>query len=64
MKQLSFKKGLEKFGDKAEKAAIAELEQQHMRDSFKPVIPADLSPEQKDQILNSIMLLKEKRWNN
>ena len=61
MKQLSLKEGLRKFGDKGDKAAYAEMEQLHLRTSFKPVVPSDLTPSKKKEVLESIMLLKEKK---
>ena len=37
------------------------MEQMNMRDTFKLVLPSDLSPKNKVEFLESIMLLKEKR---
>ena len=60
LQQYSLAKGLEKFGKKGEDAAIEELRQQHLRDSFKPMIPSGIPEEKKKEILDSIMLLTEK----
>ena len=61
MQQLSLKEGLKKFGDKGDKAAYAEMEQLHLRTTFKPVLPSDLTQEKKKEVLEGIMLLKEKK---
>src|SRR5210317_1129567 len=37
------------------------MEQLHMRDTFKPVLPSNLAPEKKKEVLEFIMLLKQKR---
>src|SRR5210317_1748750 len=61
MQQVSQKEGLRRFGEEGNKAALAEMEQLHMRDTFKPVLPSNLTPEKKKEVLESIMLLKQKR---
>ena len=61
MQQLSLKEGIKKFGKKGDKAAYAEMEQQHLRETFRPVLPSNLTPEKKKEVLESIMLLKEKK---
>ena len=45
MTQYSLKAGIKKFGKKGEDAAYEELEQLHMRDTFKPVLPSYLNKE-------------------
>ena len=60
MQQYSLKKGLEKFGERGDKAAYAEMEQQHLRNSFIPVLPKDISPEKRKRVLESLMLITEK----
>src|SRR5210317_1729044 len=52
MQQISLREGLRRFG---------EMEQLHMRDTFKPILPSNLIPEKKKEVLESIMLLKQKR---
>ena len=37
------------------------MEQMHMWDTFKHVLPIYLSPQKKQEVLESIMLLKEKQ---
>ena len=61
MQQLSLKEGIKKFGEKGDKAAHAEMKQLHLRETFKPVLPKNLTPEKKKRVLESIMLLKEKK---
>ena len=38
------------------------MEQMHRRDTFKPVLPSDFSPQNKSEVLESIILFKEKRY--
>jgi hypothetical protein len=61
MTQLSLKKGLATWGPPAKKAMNGEMKQLHLRDSFEPVHHRDLTKEEKTQILESHMFLKEKR---
>src|SRR5210317_575036 len=61
MQQVSLREGLIRFGEKGNMAALAEMEQLHMRDAFKPVLPSNLTPEKKKEVLESIILLKQKR---
>jgi hypothetical protein len=61
MTQLSLKAGLKAWGAKAEKAAHSEMKQLHMRDTFKPMHWHELTPDQKNQVLESHLFLKEKR---
>src|SRR5210317_1366865 len=61
MQQVSLREGLRRFGEEGNRAALAEMEQLHMRDTFKPVLPSNLTPEKKKEVLESIMLLKQKR---
>ena len=37
-----------------------ELRQHHMRESFKPMVPSNIPPEKKREILDMLMLLTEK----
>ena len=61
MQQLSLQAGLKKHGKKGEEAVIAELEQQHLRDSFQPILPSKLTKEERNKVLESIMLIEEKK---
>jgi Reverse transcriptase (RNA-dependent DNA polymerase) len=61
MIQLSMKAGLKHFGPKGEKAVTKELSQLHLQDTFQPVHPKNLSPEEKKLAVESHLFLKEKR---
>ena len=61
MTQLSLKVGLREWGDKAYVAAHSEMKQLHLRDTFKPKHWSELSPAQRQTVLESHMFLKEKR---
>jgi hypothetical protein len=61
MTQYSMKAGIKKFGDRGVDAAYAEMEQLHLRDTFKPVLPSGLNREEQKQALESLLFLKEKR---
>ena len=61
MTQLSLHKGLKTWGKKAREAALAEMKQLHMRDTFNPKSWSEHTQEQKDQVLESHMFLKKKR---
>jgi hypothetical protein len=55
------KAGLKAWGQKAHDAARNEMKQLHMRDTFKPKHWRELSPIQRQMVLESHMFLKEKR---
>src|SRR5210317_2267659 len=61
MQHISLREGLRRFRKDGNRAALAEMEQLHMRDTFKPVLPSNLTPEKKKEVLESITLLKQKR---
>jgi hypothetical protein len=61
MTQLSLKVGLKTWGDKALSAVKSEMKQLHFRDTFKPMHWKELSPIQRQMVLESHMFLKEKR---
>ena len=61
MTQYSMKAGLKHFKERGEEAASAELKQLHWRDTFEPINPSDLTPEELKEVLESHMFLKEKR---
>ena len=57
-------KGIKLFGTKGTDAVETELRQLHNRKVIKPVLPADLSKEQKWKSLAYLMFIKEKRCGN
>lgn len=59
--QLSMKKGLRHFGSHAETAITKELSQLHLRDTFEPLAPEKMTPEERNGALESHPFLKEKR---
>jgi hypothetical protein len=61
MTQLSLKRGLREWGDKACMAAESEMKQLHFRNTFKPMHWSELSSIQRQTVLESHMFLKEKR---
>ena len=58
--QLSLNTGLQKFGDRGEKAVTKELTQLHEKIAYVPVDPEELSVEQKNHAMRSLCLLTEK----
>jgi len=61
MVQLSLKQGLREFGDRGRDAVSAELHQVHMKQTFRPSHWKELSKEQRDKVLESLIFLEEKR---
>ena len=61
MTQLSLKAALREWGNDASKAAYSEAKQLHWRDSFKPVHRKELTVEQRKQILESHMIVVQKK---
>jgi hypothetical protein len=61
MTQLSLKRGLKEWGDKAKEAVRSEMKQLHFRNTFKPYHWRELTHAQKQSVLESHMFLKEKR---
>ena len=59
--QYSMNKGIKLFGTKGTDAVETELRQLRDRKVIKPVLPADLSKEQKCKSLAYLMFIKEKR---
>ncbi len=57
----NIKPDLRKFGNKGEMAAMNELTQLHVMDTWKPMYADKLSQEQRMQVLSSLLFLKEKR---
>jgi hypothetical protein len=60
MLQCSLKQGIKKWGKKAEKGAMKEMQQLHDLESFFPRDPRTLTREQRIRALSSLIFLKEK----
>jgi hypothetical protein len=61
MMQYNLKAGLRKFGDKGKMAAMEEMTQLHIMDTWKVMDPAKLSREEQMQPLSLLLFLKEKK---
>jgi hypothetical protein len=61
LSQLMLKAAINKWGKRAETAAVAEMKQLHWRNTFKPVNYNDLNTQQRQTILESHIFLQEKR---
>ena len=61
MTQLSMKAGMKQFQSRGAKAITTKLSQLHFRDTFEPVDSRHLSKEERSQVLESHLFLKEKR---
>jgi hypothetical protein len=61
MTQYNLRPGLRKFGKKEAEAAVSELTQLHMMDTWKVMDPLQLSREARAKALSSLLFLKEKR---
>ena len=61
LNQMTAKKGIKEFGDRAIAAIVKEFGQLDQKGVFDPVYKSDLTNEQVDQALRSITLIKEKR---
>jgi hypothetical protein len=59
--QYNLKPGLRKFGTKGEKAALKEMSQLHIMDTWTPMEAEKLSREQSMRALSLLLFLKEKR---
>jgi len=59
--QYNLKLGLRKFGTRGEKAALKEMTQLHIIDTWTPMDAGKLSREQRMRALSSLLFLKEKR---
>jgi len=59
--QYSMKKGLKIWGNRGLAAVRKEMEQFDYMSVMDPVRPSDLSPEERDRVLEYLMFLKEKR---
>jgi hypothetical protein len=61
MTQYNLKAGLQKFGKKGASAAMEELMQLHIMDTWRAMDPSKLSREEGMQALSSLLFLKDKR---
>ena len=61
MTQYNLKPGLRKFGLRGQTAAVKELMQLHIMDTWTPLAADKLSREQRIRALSSLLFLKEKR---
>ncbi len=61
MTQYNLKPGLRKFGEQGETAAISELTQLHVMDTWTVMDPTKPTREVRTQALSSLLFLKEKR---
>ena len=61
MTQYNLKPGLRKFGERGTKAAVSELTQLHIMDTWAVMDPGQLTREDKAKALSSLLFLKEKR---
>jgi len=61
MTQYNLKPGLHKFGKRGTKAAVSELTQLHIMDTWAVMDPGQLTREDKAKALSSLLFLKEKR---
>ena len=59
--QYNLKPGLWKFGAKGEKAALKEMTQLHIMDTWTPMEAEKLLREQRMRALSSLFFIKEKR---
>ena len=61
VQQYGIGKGIKKSGKKGNDAAMKEMKQLHDRTVFKPVDISKLTKEERDQAMNSLIFLVEKR---
>jgi hypothetical protein len=61
MTQYNLKPGLHKFCEQGTKAAVSELTQLHIMDTWAVMDPGQLTREDKAKALSSLLFLKEKR---
>jgi hypothetical protein len=61
MTQYNLKPGLKKFGQKGADAAVKELMQLHVMDTWTAMDPTKLTREERMQALSSLLFLKEKQ---
>ena len=61
MTQVSLKQGIKQFKQKGEKLFPKELPQLHLNSTFRPLTAGELRNKDKDEELELLILLKEKR---
>ena len=61
MTQYNLKLGLRKYGQRGQTAAVKELTQLHVMDTWKPIHAEKLTREEKMKALSSLLFFKEKR---
>jgi hypothetical protein len=61
MVQYSMKTGMKHFKERSEEAVSKELSQLHFRDTFEPINPKELNDQERKEVLESHLFLKEKR---
>ena len=61
VQQYGLGKGIQKFGMKGKEAAISEMKQLHDRVVFTPIDVSQLTQKEKDEAMESLMFLVEKR---
>ncbi len=61
MVQYNLKPGLRKFGSRGEEAAVKELSQLHIMDTWTPMEASKLSRKQRMHALSSLLFFKEKQ---
>jgi hypothetical protein len=61
MTQYNLKPGLQKFGERGAMAAISELTQIHVMDTWTVMNPTKLMRDDRTKVLSSLLFLKEKR---
>jgi hypothetical protein len=59
--QYSYNKGVKKFGEVGERVTFEELNQLHKRGTFVPVLPSEMTDDDKKKIVDAIALIEEKR---
>jgi hypothetical protein len=59
--QYLLKKGLQKFGERGEAAALKEMDQLHQRKCFSPLDVSKLTPDERAKAQEALMFLTEKR---
>jgi hypothetical protein len=61
MAQYSLKAGMKRLKERGEEAVTKELSQLHYRDTFEPIHPKELNDQERKEVLESLLFLKEIR---
>ena len=61
VQKYDLKKGIELFGEKSDSAIVKELTQIHELETYEPILASDLSWEEKNKSLESLLFIIEKR---